>query len=83
MPNNGKKELYSEKIKVGRRTYFFDVKTNKDGDRYLVITESKSTVTEKFRRDRILIFEEHLEDFNEAFQNILLYFKDKVLTKTI
>ncbi len=65
-----KRGLYSEKIKVGRRTYFFDVKENNEGDRYLVITESKAMPDNTFRRDRIMIFEEYIEDFEKTFKNI-------------
>ncbi len=36
-----KKELFTERVLAGNRTYFFDVKEAKDGTKYLVISESK------------------------------------------
>lgn len=39
--NRGREELYSKAVRAGKRTYFFDVKATKSGDKYLTITESK------------------------------------------
>ncbi len=36
-----RKELFSEKLPAGSRTYFFDVKKSADGIKYLVISESR------------------------------------------
>lgn len=65
-----KKDLYTEKVRVGRRTYFFDLKENLDGERYLVITESKAQKDEGFTRDRIIVFSEYIEEFSEAFTRV-------------
>ncbi|MCP4481527.1 MAG: PUR family DNA/RNA-binding protein [bacterium] len=61
------KDIYSDKIRLGRRTYFFDVKENATGERYLVITESKQNKDLGFRRDRIVVFSEHIEEFSTLF----------------
>ena len=34
-------EIFSQVLRAGRRTYFFDVRSTKAGDYYLTITESK------------------------------------------
>ena len=34
-------EIYSKKIRAGKRTYFFDVKSTKANDYFITITESK------------------------------------------
>ena len=36
-----KNEVYSKRVKAGKRTYFFDVKATRSNDYYLTITESK------------------------------------------
>jgi hypothetical protein len=36
-----KKELFSERVSAGKRTYFFDVKESVGGAKYLVISASK------------------------------------------
>ena len=39
--DNEKKEIFSERVRAGKRTYFFDVKATRSNDYYLTITESK------------------------------------------
>ena len=41
--NNGneRQEIFSERVRAGKRTYFFDVKATRSNDYYLTITESK------------------------------------------
>jgi len=68
--SNGMKELFTEKVVAGSRTYFLDVKEAKDGTRYLVISESRKTGS-KYEHSRVMIFEEHLEAFAKAFQKAL------------
>ena len=38
-----KRIVKSSSVKIGKRTYFFDVKSTTNGDYYLVITESVRT----------------------------------------
>jgi uncharacterized protein DUF3276 len=65
-------EIFNEEVQAGRRTYFFDVKINKDNQKYLKITESKRT-DHGYEHRRIMIFEEHFEDFFEGFEIIKEY----------
>ncbi|MDX5319744.1 MAG: PUR family DNA/RNA-binding protein, partial [Bacteroidota bacterium] len=39
--NNDREEIFSKKIRAGKRTYFFDVKSTRANDFYITITESK------------------------------------------
>jgi len=57
-----RKELFSEKVVAGSRTYFFDVKESKDGTRYLVISELRQAGTDN-KRHRVMIFEENAAAF--------------------
>ena len=41
--NERNDEVFSKRVKAGKRTYFFDVKTTRGKDLYLTITESKRT----------------------------------------
>ena len=38
---NEREEIYSERVRSGKRTYFFDVKTTRGGYYYVTITEIK------------------------------------------
>ena len=57
-----RQELFSEKVKSGSRTYFFDVKKTKEDCQYLVISESKAKGNE-FEHHRIMIFQENIQEF--------------------
>ena len=62
-----KKELFSEKIRAGSRTYFFDVKESANGSKYLVISESRK-VGESREHNRVMVFEEDIQSFNEGLK---------------
>jgi DNA-directed RNA polymerase specialized sigma24 family protein len=59
------KEIYSARIRAGRRTYFFDVKEGADGKAFLKVTESRMT-GDAFEQSRIVMDMEHAEDLLEA-----------------
>lgn len=44
MDTNDRDEIYSNAVKAGKRTYFFDVKATRNNDYYLTITESKKKI---------------------------------------
>ncbi|HDP99978.1 MAG TPA: DUF3276 family protein [bacterium] len=68
------KELFSEKISAGSRTYFFDIKMSKQLDKYLVISESQKREEGVFDHHRIMVFEEHLLDFYKGLRKAISYF---------
>jgi hypothetical protein len=69
-----RKELYSEKVNTRNRTYYLDVKAGRDGARYLVICEAKKT-SEGHERARVMVFEENIEAFAEAFDKVVAFMK--------
>ena len=72
MNSEEKKELFTEKVVAGSRTYFFDVKEAKDGTKYVVISESRQAGS-SYDHSRVMIFEDHLETFAEGFQKTLQF----------
>lgn len=62
-----KKEIYSDRVSAGNRTYFFDVKVTREGAKYLTISEAN------FKGDhvQIMIFEDHLTEFQAGFEGAL------------
>ncbi len=48
-------DIYSKVIRAGKRTYFFDVKSTRQNEFYLTITESKR----RFEDDGHPVFEKH------------------------
>lgn len=69
------KEIYSDKITKGSRTYFFDIKKSENDDLYLKISESKKAAS-GFEHHRLMVFDEDLKDFVEALKKSLTKFKE-------
>lgn len=63
----GNKEIYSDKLTKGRRTYYFDINRSEKGDLYLKVSESKKT-SSGFEHHRLMVFEEDIKDFVEIFR---------------
>lgn len=61
-----KQALFTEKVQAGNRSYFFNVKTAKNGSKYLVILESRPK-EEGFETSRVMVFPDHLPEFRDAF----------------
>ncbi len=68
--NEERKNLFSEKVSAGGRTYFFDVKESVKGTKYLVVTESKK-VKERYEQSRVFVFEEDLGAFTDGLKKAL------------
>ncbi|MCA1949659.1 MAG: DUF3276 family protein [Treponema sp.] len=78
-------ELFSTKVSLQNRTYFFNVKENRMGDLYLNIVESKNKETGGFERQSIVLFAEDLQEFLKGFDGSLKVlekaYKDKKRTE--
>jgi hypothetical protein len=66
-------ELFSTRFACEGRTYFFNVKQNRNGDVFLSIVESKPSEGESFDRRSIVVFGESMEGFLKSFQSALKY----------
>lgn len=66
-------ELFSTRFSCEGRTYFFNVKENRNGDIFLSVVESKPTETETFDRRSIVIFQENMEGFMRAMRTAAGY----------
>ncbi|MDR0377620.1 MAG: DUF3276 family protein [Spirochaetaceae bacterium] len=64
-------EVFSTKVSLENRTYFFNVKENRMGDLYLNIVESKNRDTGGFDRQSVVLFAEDLTDFLKGFDESL------------
>jgi len=64
-------ELFSTRVILQNRTYFFNVKENRVGDLYLNIVESKNRETGGFDRQSIVLFADDLQEFLKGFDESL------------
>ena len=71
------KDIFSKKVKAGRRTYFFDVRSTKAGDYYMIITESIKDINDEgvpsYRKHKIYLYKEDFNNFKEAFEGVSDY----------
>lgn len=60
-------EIFSNAVRAGKRTYFFDVKATKGDDYYLTITESKKKFSDDgkfhFEKHKLFLYKEDFEKF--------------------
>lgn len=80
--NNFKKEepVYSLKHKAGkRRTYFFDVRENKNSDFYITITESKKREDGTYARHKIYLYKEDVNKFMEHLGKAVNHVKTELM----
>ncbi len=73
-------KVYSERIKAGRRVYFFDIKPTRSGDYYLVITERKwSGGDGSSEKHRIFLYKEDLNKFSSAINKAIDHMKTELM----
>jgi len=62
-------EIFSQVLRAGRRTYFFDVRATKADDYYLTVTESKKFTHDDgsfhYQKHKIYLYKEDFADFQE------------------
>ncbi len=68
--------LYSRTVKAGKRVYFIDVKSDRKGEVYIALTESKRMKAEgqdtpAFEKHKIFLYNEDFEKFCEAFADVI------------
>ncbi len=77
---NNQNGLFSNAIRAGRRTYFFDVKTTKNNDLYLTITESKKVYDDNgntsFEKHKIFLYKEDFDKFYEGLNTSIEFIRD-------
>lgn len=67
--------IHSTVVRAGKRTYFFDVRKTKNGDHYLVLTESKKRTEQDgsvhFQKHKIYLYKEDFEKFSDGLEESL------------
>ncbi|MBT1703413.1 DUF3276 family protein [Chryseosolibacter indicus] len=79
---NGRDEIFSTKVKAGKRTYFFDVKSTRSNDYYLTITESKKRFKDEgftYEKHKIFLYKEDFNKFLEALTNTVNHVKHELM----
>lgn len=66
-------ELYTTKVDLDNRSYFFNVKENRTGDVFLQVVESKSRNGEDYDRHAIVIFADDMQRFFQGLDDSLRF----------
>jgi hypothetical protein len=80
---NDREEIFSKRVKAGKRTYFFDVKSTKSNDFYLTITESKRRMKDDsfvFEKHKIFLYKEDFGKFIDALQDAVDHVKNELMS---
>ena len=76
-----KQEIHSKVIRAGRRTYFFDVKSTRNEEYYLTITESKKRFEENgkfsYEKHKIFLYREDFDKFLESLHEVVDFIEEK------
>ncbi len=74
-----KEEVFSRRVRAGKRTYFFDVKATKsEKDFYITITESKKIGENEFKKHKIFLYKEDFEKFADALAEAVDFVHDEL-----
>ncbi|PWG79783.1 DUF3276 family protein [Pararcticibacter amylolyticus] len=75
--NKEREEVFSKKVRAGKRTYFFDVKATRSNDYYITVTESKKRLEDGvFVKHKIFLYKEDFEKFSEGLKETVEYIKE-------
>ena len=74
-------EIFSKRVMLPNRTYFFNVKENRMGDLYLNIVESKNRESGGFERQSVILFSDDLQEFLKGFDESLRVMEKAVREK--
>jgi hypothetical protein len=73
--------IFSKSVSAGKRIYYLDVKQNRKGELFLIITESKKIILENdpqnvhFEKHKIFLYKEDFDKFTEAMNETLDFIK--------
>lgn len=77
---NDSQEIFSKKIRAGKRTYFFDVKSTRGKDYFLTITESKKSFEDgNYVKHKIFLYKEDFNKFVEALNETVNHIKTDLM----
>jgi Protein of unknown function (DUF3276) len=77
-----RERIYSNRVKAGKRTYFFDVRATRSNDFYLTITESRRFPQGDgfgYDKQKMFLYKEDFDKFVEALQDTVDYIKTELM----
>ncbi|MFW5687549.1 MAG: DUF3276 family protein [Bacteroidota bacterium] len=80
-------DLFSKAVRAGKRTYFFDVKATRAGEKYLTITESKKRFDQQtgkffYEKHKLFLYQEDFDKFSTALSQAFEYIATGVVPQS-
>ena len=82
MEDKDREKIYSKRVKAGKRTYFFDVRSTRSNDNYLTITESRRFPQGDgfaYEKHKMFLYKEDFEKFVDALQETVNHIKTELM----
>ncbi|MEY3597872.1 MAG: hypothetical protein RL521_294 [Bacteroidota bacterium] len=78
---DSQEEIFSKRVRAGKRTYFFDVKATRNNDYYITITESKRSKFDdgNFVKMKIHLYKEDFNKFSDGLAETIGHVKTTLL----
>lgn len=74
------REVYSVKVRAGKRTYIFDVRATRNRDYYITITETKRDFGgEVSQKQKIFLYKEDFVKFQRALDQVIHHVRTDLL----
>ncbi len=74
--------IFSRRIRAGKRTYFFDVKATKSSkDYYVIITESRRVGDDQYEKHKLFLYKEDFRKFIDALAETVTHVETQLLEK--
>jgi len=80
--DSDKNEIFSRRVRAGKRTYFFDVKATRSNDYYLTITESKRKYKDDgftYEKHKLFLYKEDFDKFGNALIETINHVKTELM----
>jgi hypothetical protein len=77
-----REKIYSKRVRAGKRTYFFDVRSTRSNDYYLTITESRRHPQGEgftYEKHKMFLYKEDFDKFVEALQETVEHVKTELM----
>ncbi|WP_373513125.1 DUF3276 family protein [Persicitalea sp.] len=77
-----REQIYSNRVRAGKRTYFFDVRATRANDYYLTITESRRHTDGEgfsYEKHKLFLYKEDFDKFIEALKDTVDHVKTELL----
>jgi len=73
-------EVYSVKVRAGKRTYIFDVRSTRGNDFYITITERKKRQDgDGFQKQKLFLYKEDINKFMRSMEEVVEHVKTELL----